>query len=517
MLAMVSRRGLLTAAKIKAERKTFGLNQGPLTSCEGMIDPSKAMSYIPVRFRDFVAKIAAVQTVPGETYTANTLGIQQSVPFGLRPVDEAQVLLVVEAAAATGIRLFPISTGKNWGYGGALSGDPEAVILDLSLMRDIQFNERDQSFSLQPGVTQQQLFDFLQARDLKYLVPTTGAGPNVSIVGNLLERGYGVTPIEDHFSSLLSLRAILPDGSSYRPAMSELSGTKLWRWDVGPYLQGLFSQSSLGVVTEATIQLYPEPDVVGFMIAQSDNVEACLAFAKALRRSEVVKGVNVMNSHRMAAMSKAKNIGKKWTVLGTFFCHKELLGGVRRMVCRSAKAHGLRAWTIDQPRYARVKRIIQLVAPTLATVVNGCFDALRGVPTRVALNLVGGEANIGNVGLIWFSPVAPCDPKTIVRLTSTIRQVCERHHIAPLMTCTLVSPFAVDITVPILFKPGEQGEDAWRCYDELFRACKEMGSIPYRYPINRMHLLRGTQAHAFHQRLKTSLDPHTTLCAGKYL
>ncbi|RYF10931.1 MAG: FAD-binding oxidoreductase, partial [Deltaproteobacteria bacterium] len=152
-------------------------------------------------------------------YTHNTLGLQQTVPFGLRPTSAAQVRLVVETARHSGVRLFPISTGKNWGYGSALSGDQDAVILDLSAMQAIKFNERDETFSLQPGVTQQQLFAFLVKHQLKYLVPTTGAGPNASVVGNLLDRGYGVTPIEDHFSSLVSLEAILPDGSRVEVAV----------------------------------------------------------------------------------------------------------------------------------------------------------------------------------------------------------------------------------------------------------------------------------------------------------
>ena len=43
--------------------------------------------------------------------------------------------------------------------------------------------------------------DFLIENKHDYLVPTTGAGGHVSLLGNTLERGYGLTPWVDHFLS----------------------------------------------------------------------------------------------------------------------------------------------------------------------------------------------------------------------------------------------------------------------------------------------------------------------------
>jgi hypothetical protein len=52
--------------------------------------------------------------------------------------------------------------------------------------------------TLEPGVTQARLHEFLCDGKYPYLVPVTGAGPNCSIVGNAIERGYGITPWVDH-------------------------------------------------------------------------------------------------------------------------------------------------------------------------------------------------------------------------------------------------------------------------------------------------------------------------------
>jgi 4-cresol dehydrogenase (hydroxylating) len=35
-----------------------------------------------------------------------------------------------------------------------------------------------------------------------FLVPATRAGPGCSIIGNALKRGYGITPLTDHFQSI---------------------------------------------------------------------------------------------------------------------------------------------------------------------------------------------------------------------------------------------------------------------------------------------------------------------------
>ena len=89
----------------------------------------------------------------------------------------------------------------------------------------------------EPGVTQQKLSDYLAAKGLQFLVPVTGAGPDCSLIGNALERGYGITPHADHFGAVTALEAVLPDGRLYRSALSELGGgavDRAYKWGMGP-------------------------------------------------------------------------------------------------------------------------------------------------------------------------------------------------------------------------------------------------------------------------------------------
>lgn len=97
-------------------------------------------------------------------------GLQTIVKF--RSIQSAQV--------TTGV------TGARFRYGDG------CVTLDLSRMdRLLDIDAELGLVTLEPGVTQKQLFDYLSSRNLNFFVPTTGAGPTASLVGNALERGFG--------------------------------------------------------------------------------------------------------------------------------------------------------------------------------------------------------------------------------------------------------------------------------------------------------------------------------------
>src|SRR5207253_5916875 len=133
------------------------------------------------------------------------------------------------------------------------------VVLDLSgLDRILDMDGEFGLVTVEPGVTQQRLHDHLARRGHPFLVPVTGAGPHCSLIGNALERGYGITPYADHFAAVTALQAVLPDGRLYRSALSELGGTEVdraFKWGIGPFLDGLFAQGSFGIVTQMTIAL----------------------------------------------------------------------------------------------------------------------------------------------------------------------------------------------------------------------------------------------------------------------
>ena len=99
------------------------------------------------------------------------------------------------------VPLYPISTGRNFGYGGAAPALSGSVVLDLKRMNKIlEVDERNAYALVEPGVSYFDLYRHMQERKLKVWIdcPDPGWG---SVIGNALDHGVGYTmnPYRDHW------------------------------------------------------------------------------------------------------------------------------------------------------------------------------------------------------------------------------------------------------------------------------------------------------------------------------
>src|SRR5262249_23872360 len=140
----------------------------------------------------------------------------------------------------------------------------DCVLLDLSRMnRILDFNEELAYATVEPGVTQRQLFAFLQERKSRLWVDATGSSPDCSLIGNAMERGFGHTPYGEHIANTCGFEVVLPTGEVVETGFSRypnVHAAPVYRWGLGPSLDGLFAQSNLGVVTRMTFWLMPAPE-----------------------------------------------------------------------------------------------------------------------------------------------------------------------------------------------------------------------------------------------------------------
>jgi FAD/FMN-containing dehydrogenase len=105
------------------------------------------------------------------------------------PDNVEQVQQIVRLANRYKIPLYPISTGRNLGYGGSAPAMSGSVVLDLKrLNRIIEVNDRNHYAIVEPGVSYFDLYNYVQDKGLKVWVdvPDPGWG---SLIGNSLERG----------------------------------------------------------------------------------------------------------------------------------------------------------------------------------------------------------------------------------------------------------------------------------------------------------------------------------------
>jgi FAD/FMN-containing dehydrogenase len=147
------------------------------------------------------------------------------------PNEVGQVQEIVRIANRFRVPLYPISTGRNLGYGGSAPTYSGSVVIDLKRMnRIIEVNERNASALVEPGVSYFDLYNYIEERGLKLWldVPDPGWG---SPIGNSLDRGGGYTmpQYRFHFEAHCGMEVVLPTGELMRTGQGALPGSKSWQ------------------------------------------------------------------------------------------------------------------------------------------------------------------------------------------------------------------------------------------------------------------------------------------------
>lgn len=181
------------------------------------------------------------------------------------PGSAVEVQRIMKIAQNYNVPVWPFSRGNNWGYGTKNSLQNGSMILILSrLNRILEVNEELCYVQLEPGVTQQQLYDYLIKNHPSLIADCTDSTPDGSVLGNAIERGYGYTPAGDHFGQVCGLEIVLPTGQLIKTGGLH-ADSRTWnthKWGQGPAIDGLFSQSNLGIITRGGLWLHPRPEKI---------------------------------------------------------------------------------------------------------------------------------------------------------------------------------------------------------------------------------------------------------------
>jgi len=484
-------------------------------------------------------------------YHINTMGIHRQILAAIQVTKSNQITEILRVANKHMVSIYPISTGNNWGYGSANPVKNNSIILDLSNLNQIlNFDDELGYVTLEPGVTQKMLFDYFKKKKVSYLVPTTGAGPNCSILGNAIERGYGITPFSDHFASLISLEAILPDGSLYKSPLSDFKATEvaeIFKYGIGPYLDGIFTQSNFGIVTKITIALAKKTEhteIFMFSIKETKELSKTINIIREIKQElgSIVGGVNLMNRERMKAMFGDKHQNKSiiWTCVGGLYGPIEIIKQAKRIIKRKLDNLSSSVVFLNRKKITRLKKILPnyinkyfFGIPERIEAMDNFLKILDGVPSEMALALayskskktpsLNGNTNpaIDDCGLIWFSPLLPIRPNTVEVFVKKIISICKKHKIDPLITLTTISNHCFDSTIPILYKKDniDDKKNAQSCYDELFRECRNMGLMPYRLNIDSMKIYNDEHdltSVKLIDKIKNAIDVNQVLAPGRY-
>jgi len=504
------------------------------------------------------AVLDAAQKATFETWAA--------IPVILRPADVEQLQAVLRVANRHRFPVYPISSGKNWGYGSRVPTAERCALLDLSRMnRIVDFNEELAYVTLQPGVTQRQLYEFLQQRGGRLWMDATGASPECSIIGNTMERGFGHTPYGDHFRFVCGLQVVLPNGEIVETGFSGFKGSQtgsIYRWGVGPSLDGLFSQSNLGIVTKMTVWLMPAPQCFQAFFFRCDDEGSLARIVDALRplrlngtlRSsihigndykvlcglqqypwEFTAGRAPLTTSEMAYFRKKGNFGY-WNASGGLYGTRGQVREARKLVRKALAGKVNRLQFVDEAKLnlaARFSgiyrwftgwdlgRAIELVKPLIGL--------MQGVPTTKPLDSlywrkrfpVPSDPNPDRdgCGLIWCAPVIPLDGSHAQRVASLAIDIVSKYKFEPMLSLTLVDDRAISCVVSISYDREVIGDDqqARSCHSELLTAFLDAGYPPYRLGVQSMSRVRLPDSiNRFTNDIRRVIDPAGILAPGRY-
>ncbi len=279
-------------------------------------------TFNPAAFRAFAAAIGRDNVMTSEddriAYSDHFAGDEEKHrPSGaIAPASAEEVREVVRIAGRYKVPLWPISRGKNFGYGGSAPVIKGAVVLDLSRMKKIEVDAENGTVLVEPGVGFFDLYDYLQANKIPLWLSVPGNSWG-SVAGNALDRGVGYTSYGDHAARICGLEVVLADGDIVRTGMGAMAGSKTWnlyRNGFGPGWDTMFCQSNFGVVTKLGLWLMPEPEAVtgyDYEFDKPDDLGWAIDTIMPLRRDGLIQqSPSIGNWLRSAAVMTTR---EQWT------------------------------------------------------------------------------------------------------------------------------------------------------------------------------------------------------------
>jgi len=135
------------------------------------------------------------------------------------------------------------------------------VVIDLKKLNSIiEINTQAAYALIEPGVSYAQLNQHLEANNIPFIVDFD-KNSTQSVSGGISNRSYGYTPYGDHLMMQCGMEVMLASGRLIRTGMGAMPNSDSWqlfKYGFGPYVDGTFTQSSLGIITKVGIWLMPK-------------------------------------------------------------------------------------------------------------------------------------------------------------------------------------------------------------------------------------------------------------------
>ncbi|ATW25885.1 FAD-binding oxidoreductase [Candidatus Formimonas warabiya] len=366
--------------------------------------------------------------------------------------------------------------------GGCQAVEGGIVLETLRLNQILHIDEENATVTVQAGVTFGKLMNSLEEKGWKIGVAPSGA--LAGTVGAHLSRpgvGWGNIKYVSQGDQILGVKAVLPTGDVVNTGTgANPQADTFFRYALGPDLTGLFlgAEGAYGIVTEATLRLYPYPEEiylerfivrdrgVAIKIFQEIAIHnlTCYISAPLVNPDYVLFDINIEGYHDEVALRKER---------------------VRDLIL---KYPGVELRGAEEPNK---------------------FWSYRWYNT-------GMEFKEGIAGVVnFFLPFDQLDGGLRV-----MREIIDRHQIKNYVQQVFPGPSASEVVALLFHFPGDEEEyhKIRAALDEMMDKALEMGGAPYskgrQWAPYLKKYLADTGYGKLAQAIKTAVDPNHIMNPG---
>ena len=459
------------------------------------------------------------------------------------PISVEEIQAVVRIANEYRLPLYPISTGRNLTYGGSAPVYSGSVVLDLKRMnRILDVDERDKTCLVEPGVSYFDLYRHLRDNGIRLWIDTADPGWG-GLIGNALDRGGGYTGVDyrDHFDAHCGMEVVLPNGELLRTGMGASTTSKTWqlfKYGMGPWVDGIFSQSNFGIVTKMGFWLMEEPEAalqVNVTVPRRRDVVPLVDVLHGLMcehtiPSQTTVSSPIMNGSPDPDLVRLRSAGASdadWDRYAaaqgrSFWSSTFVFYGPRRVIDAQ--------WAHTQERLAGIPGVgfdetARFTFPLGDEEVEAVRDKARlGIPS---LNLFGSRNAPGaqpSEGHLDFSPMIPPRGEELIALADVTGKIYADMGMTPPFVGGLMFHPRTMIcfhAVPT-YRNAADNTRIRTLFENLVRGCAAQGWNVYRIHAHFQPLgmqtfdFNGGAIRRFHETLKDAIDPNGILSPGRY-
>ncbi|HEX4025610.1 MAG TPA: FAD-binding oxidoreductase [Steroidobacteraceae bacterium] len=465
------------------------------------------------------------------------------------PTRVEEVQQIVRTANKYRIPLYPISTGRNLGYGGSAPTYSGSVVVDLKRMnRVVEVNDEEAYAVVEPGVSFFDLYRYFEDNNHQLMVSTPEPGWG-SPIGNGLDHGMGGVA-GDNFGMVQGMEVVLPNGEVLRTGMGAVPTSGLWQnyRGFGPYIDGLFSQANFGIVTKMGFWFVRKPEVqTSFVVTsfKSDDLYPMIDTIQRLRHDgflyTAMAGSPIRSSNNNFDGALSRHDPEVKALLdrrdgGSPDAWNQL--GRKRNVPVSMVSGGLRGparivnAAIEHARdmFSRIPgtSFSQGVAykfPLKVDEIDQDQRSFLGIPNLWAFSRIAVQGT--SRGHYYFSPIIRATAKDIFAANQVIREVLLDSGDTDLadrfgwgtglsLPKAYMMLYEFLITDDVALNRRRRG-----IFEDLARACGARGWAEYRSApafqdaVMAQYSYNNNALRRFHETVKDALDPNGILAPGK--